>query len=260
MRIPYYQVDAFASSVFSGNPAGVCLLDEWLEDSTLQSIAAENNLSETAFLVKENDKYALKWFSPEMEVDLCGHATLASAFVLFKYIDPSTDRITFSSNSGLLTVTRSNDQLAMDFPVRKAESCQTPELLIKALKSKPAETHLAMRDYLVVFDTEEQVRQLQPNMQDLCKLDRLGIIVTAASTRYDFVSRFFAPRVGVPEDPVTGSAHSTLVPYWAQRLKKTILHACQISRRGGELFCEDHGDRVKIAGKAAIYLEGTIVI
>jgi PhzF family phenazine biosynthesis protein len=260
MKIPYYQIDAFAGSVFSGNPAGVCLLDEWLEDDILQSIAAENNLSETAFLVEEGAEYGLRWFCPEMEVDLCGHATLASAFVLFEYVDSSKDRISFNSQSGLLTVARSDDLLAMDFPARRPKACQTPELLAKALGSDPAETHFSIRDCMAVFDTEEQVHKLRPDMRMLCKLDSLGIIVTAPGTRSDFVSRFFAPRAGVPEDPVTGSAHSTLVPYWAERLKKSTLHALQVSKRGGELYCEDHGDRVQIAGKAAMYLQGTIVI
>ncbi len=260
MKIPYYQVDAFTGSVFSENPAGVCLLDEWPEDTILQSIAAENNLSETAFLVKEGEEYGLKWFTPEMEVDLCGHATLASSFVLFEYVDPSNDQISFNSNSGLLTVVRSDDLLAMDFPARHPQACRTPELLAKALGNNPVETHLSVRNYLAVFDTEEQVRELQPDMQGLCKLDYLGIIVTAPGTRSDFVSRFFAPRAGVPEDPVTGSAHSTLVPYWAERLKKSTLHAFQVSKRGGELYCEDRGDRVQIAGKAVMYLQGTIVI
>lgn len=260
MKIPYYQVDAFAGSVFSGNPAGVCLLDEWPEDALLQSIAAENNLSETAFLVKSGEGYDLKWFTPEMEVDLCGHATLASAFVVLAYVDPSSDRVCFNSNSGLLMVVRADDLLAMDFPARRAERCRTPELLAKALGRRPAETLSSVRDFLAVFETEVQVRELAPDMKELCKLDHLGIIVTAPGARCDFVSRFFAPRAGVPEDPVTGSAHSTLVPYWSERLKKSVLRAFQVSKRGGELFCEDRGARVQIAGKAVMYLQGTIVI
>lgn len=260
MKIPYYQVDAFTSSVFSGNPAGVCLLDKWLEDSILQSIAVENNLSETAFLVKQGSEYGLRWFAPEMEVDLCGHATLASAYVLFKYMESSKNRLSFNSKSGLLAVARSDDLLVMDFPARPAEVCRTPKLLLKAFRIAPLETRLSVRDCMAVFETEEQVRQLQPDIQALCKLDSLGIIVTAPGRKSDFVSRFFAPRAGVPEDPVTGSAHSTLVPYWSERLKKTKLHALQISKRGGELYCEDHDDRVQIAGKAALYLQGTIII
>lgn len=260
MKIPYYQVDAFTGSVFSGNPAGVCLLDDWLEDAILQSIAAENNLSETAFLVKAGEAYNLKWFTPEIEVDLCGHATLASAFVVFERVEPSIGRVSFNSKSGLLTVVRADDLLAMDFPARRAEPCQTPEPLTKALGWRPVETRASVRDCLAVFDTEEQIRELEPDMKELRKLDYMGIIVTAPGGRSDFVSRFFAPSAGVPEDPVTGSAHSTLIPYWSERLKKSVLHAFQVSRRGGELFCEDRGDRVQIAGKAVMYLEGTIVI
>ena len=260
MKIPFYQVDAFTSSVFSGNPAGVCLLDEWPQDAVLQSIAAENNLPETAFLVKEGAEYGLKWFTPEMEADLCGHATLASAFVLFECVDPSSDRISFNSNSGLLTVTRSDDLLTLDFPTWRAEACRTPEPLAKALGMAPVETLHSARDYMAVFDTERQVRELKPDMQGLYKLDHLGVIVTAKGTRSDFVSRYFTPRGGIDEDPVTGSAHSTLIPYWADRLKKSTLHALQISKRGGELYCQDHGDRVRIAGRAVMYLQGTIVI
>ncbi len=260
MKIPYYQIDAFTGAMFSGNPAGVCLLEEWPEDALLQSIAAENNLSETAFLVKSGKTYDLKWFTPKIEVDLCGHATLASAFVIFEYVDPSSDRVSFVSKSGLLTVVRTDDTLTMDFPSRPAAVCQAPDLMAESLGSSPVEVRLSVRDYLAIFETEDQVRRLQPDMQGLCKLDRLGIIVTAPGIKCDFVSRFFAPRAGIPEDPVTGSAHSTLIPYWAERLNKPTLHAFQVSGRGGELFCEDHGDRVKIAGKAVVYLQGTIVV
>lgn len=260
MKIPYYQIDAFTDTVFSGNPAGVCLLDEWPEDSILQSIAAENNLSETAFLVKSGKTYDLKWFTPKMEVDLCGHATLASAFVILEYVDPSSDRVSFESNSGLLTITRADDLFTMDFPSRPAEACRTAGLLANALGSDPVEIRVSVRDYLAIFDTEEQVRRLQPDMQGLCNLDYLGIIITAPGMKCDFVSRFFAPKAGIPEDPVTGSAHCTLIPYWAERLKKATLHAFQVSQRGGELFCEHHGDRVRIAGKAVVFLQGTIVI
>lgn len=260
MKIPYYQIDTFTSTVFSGNPAGVCLLEEWPEDAVLQSIAAENNLSETAFFVKSGEIYDLKWFTPEMEVDLCGHATLASAFVIFEYVDPSRESVSFNSKSGLLTVTRSDDLFAMDFPSRPAKVCRKPDFLAEALGSNPVEIRRSVRDYLAIFDTEDQVRRLRPDMQVLSKLDCLGTIVAAPGIDCDFVSRFFAPRAGVPEDPVTGSAHSTLIPYWTQRLGKPTLHAFQVSRRGGELFCEDHGDRVMIAGKAVAYLHGTIAI
>jgi len=259
MKIPYYQIDAFTSSVFSGNPAGVCLLAEWLSDSILQSIAAENNLSETAFLVKNESGYDLRWFTPETEVDLCGHATLASAFVIFNYLDSSSNDVRFDSKSGPLTVTRQDDLLAMDFPSRKAEVCPIPKELIDGLGIEPKEV-LRSRDYLAVFDSEDQIKSLQPDMHKLSKLDSLGIITSAVGLESDFVSRFFAPKVGIPEDPVTGSAHSTLVPYWAKILGKSELHAFQVSKRGGELFCKYRGERVIIAGRAVIYLEGAITI
>ena len=259
MKIPYYQIDAFTNSVFSGNPAGVCLLAEWLNNSTLQSIAAENNLSETAFLVKNEKGYELRWFTPEIEVDLCGHATLASAFVILNCLDNSSDAVRFDSKSGPLTVTRQDDLLAMDFPSRKAELFPTPKELVNGLGIEPKEVFRS-RDYLAVFDSEDQIKSLQPDMYELSKLDSLGVIVSAAGSKSDFVSRFFAPKVGIPEGPVTGSAHSTLVPYWAERLGKSELHAFQLSKRGGELFCKHRGDRVIIAGRAVMYLKGTITI
>lgn len=259
MKIPYYQIDAFTNSVFSGNPAGVCLLAEWLNNSVLQSIAAENNLSETAFLVKNEKGYELRWFTPEIEVDLCGHATLASAFVILNCLDNSSDAVRFDSKSGPLIVTRQDDLLAMDFPSHKAELCPTPKELISGLGIEPKEVFRS-RDYLAVFDSEEQIKSLQPDMYELSKLDSLGVIVSAAGSESDFVSRFFAPKVGIPEDPVTGSAHSTLIPYWAERLGKSELHAFQLSKRGGELFCKHRDDRVIIAGRAVIYLKGTITI
>lgn len=259
MKIPFYQIDAFTGSVFFGNPAGVCLLDKWLPDNILQSIAAENNLSETAYIIKDGNRYGLRWFSPKMEVDLCGHATLASAFVLFQYIIPAENSVSFNTQSGLLTVTRQNNLLAMDFPTRHPEPRHTPEILIKALGCTPKETYFSVRDCMAVFESEDQVRQLQPDMELLCKLDAIGIIATAPGALSDFVSRFFAPKAGVPEDPVTGSAHCTLAPYWSDRLKKKTLHALQISKRGGELFCQNLGDRTQIAGKAVTYLQGTIM-
>jgi PhzF family phenazine biosynthesis protein len=259
MKIPYYQIDAFTNSVFSGNPAGVCLLAEWLNNSVLQSIAAENNLSETAFLVKNEKGYELRWFTPEIEVDLCGHATLASAFVILNCLDNSSDAVHFDSKSGPLTVTRQDDLLAMDFPSCKAELCPTPKELVSGLGIEPKEVFRS-RDYLAVFDSEDQIKSLQPDMYELSKLDSLGVIVSAAGSESDFVSRFFAPKIGIPEDPVTGSAHSTLIPYWAERLGKFELHGFQLSKRGGELFCKHRGDRVIIAGRAVIYLKGTITI
>jgi PhzF family phenazine biosynthesis protein len=259
MKIPYYQIDAFAGAVFRGNPAGVCLLEHWLDDSTLLAIAAENNLSETAFLVKKRQDYQLRWFTPEIEIDLCGHATLASAFVVFNYVDSSLDTVGFESKSGLLTVTRENDRLSMDFPSRKATSCPVPRALAKGVGAEPKEV-LRARDYLAVFESEKQIQSMQPSLDKLRELDCLGIIVTAPGVHSDFVSRFFAPRAGIPEDPVTGSSHSTLIPYWSERLGKSELHAFQLSKRGGELFCKDLGDRVTISGTAVTYLEGTIIL
>lgn len=261
MRIPYYQLDAFASSVFSGNPAGVCLLEGWLDDRTLQAIATENNLSETAFLVCEGDRYRLRWFTPTVEVDLCGHATLASAFVVFTHVDPSRDEVVFESVSGTLNVSRENDLLVMDFPARRADPCGClPETLVAALGAEPEEVLVASRDLLAVFSDERSVKDLRPDMSLVAQLEQKGIIVTAPGEETDFVSRFFAPSLGVPEDPVTGSAHSTLTPYWADRLGKSKLHGVQLSQRGGELFCEYRGQRVDIGGRVAPYLEGWITL
>ena len=257
MKIPYYQIDAFTSHLFSGNPAGVCLLDEWIEDSTLQAIAAENNLSETAFLVPSGKEFTIKWFTPKVEVDLCGHATLASAFVVFNYVDSSRDRVCFESMSGLLTVKREHDILSMDFPSHTPTPCSAPDDLIAGMRIEPRDVFRS-KDYLVLYDSEEDIKSLRPNMEKLVRLDGLGVIATAPGSTCDFVSRFFAPSVGIPEDPVTGSAHCTLIPYWALKTGKTQFHARQLSERGGELFCEHLGDRVAIAGRAVTYLEGTI--
>jgi PhzF family phenazine biosynthesis protein len=257
MHIPIYQIDAFTSSLFAGNPAAVCPLDHWPDDSTLQSVAAENNLSETAFLVRRGDQYELRWFTPAVEVDLCGHATLASAFVIFTELETTKDVASFETRSGTLVVRRDGDMLTMDFPARPPSACTPPEALLKALGQSPVAI-LASRDYFVVYESEEQVRSLQPDMELLRSLDRQGVIVTAAGNDVDFVSRYFAPVAGIPEDPVTGSAHCTLTPYWSERLGKTRLRALQVSARGGELWCEHRGDRVLIAGRAVKYLHGTI--
>lgn len=260
MRIPYYQLDAFTSSVFAGNPAGVCLLDHWLDDRTMQAIAAENNLSETAFLVSGDGRYGLRWFTPRVEVDLCGHATLASAFVIFTHVDESSREVVFESKSGLLTVAREEDRLLMDFPARKARPLVKAKDVVDALGAEPEVVLAAERDLLAVFSEEKTVRALEPDMALLAQLDQTGVIVTAPGDTSDFVSRFFAPQMGVPEDPVTGSAHSTLIPYWADRLSKMKLRALQVSERGGELFCESRGDRVIIGGRVAPYLEGWITL
>ncbi len=259
MRIPVYQVDAFTEAVFKGNPAAICPLDEWLPGEIMQSIAAENNLSETAFFVRNGSGYKLRWFTPAVEVDLCGHATLASAFVLFNLLGEKQDRIVFETKSGSLTVVRRGDLLALDFPSRPPAPVEPCSGLFDALGLKPTKI-LAARDYLAVYDSQDELRSLDPNMEGLKRIDKFAVIATAPGNKCDFVSRFFAPAKGVPEDPVTGSAHCTLIPYWAGRLGKTQLRARQISRRGGELFCELHGDRVEIAGRGALFLKGEILI
>ena len=260
MRIPLYQVDAFTSRLFAGNPAAVCPLQSWLDDHVMQSIAAENNLSETAFLLGSDGAYELRWFTPKMEVDLCGHATLAAAHIIFSRIDLSADKVRFATRSGTLEVERKESLLAMNFPARPGKPCSEPEVLAQALGLSPQELYLS-RDYLAVFDSEQHIRYMQPDFGAMLSLtDCLGVIVTAPGKNSDFVSRFFAPGAGVPEDPVTGSAHCTLVPYWSNRLNKKKLHALQLSQRGGELFCEDLGDRVQIAGQAVTYLEGSIIL
>ncbi len=260
MQIPLYQVDAFATRLFRGNPAAVCPLEHWLPDETLQAIASENNLAETAFYVPNGHDYHLRWFTPGVEVDLCGHATLATAFVILESRrETAGPRVVFETKSGELVVERSDDLYAMDFPTRPPEECPANPALIEALGAKP-KLILRARDYFCVFETEEQVRALTPNMEKLAGIDIFGTIVTAPGRDCDFVSRFFAPARGVPEDPVTGSSHCTLIPYWSKRLAKTKLYARQLSRRGGELWCEDPGPRVKIAGRAVQYLEGRIEI
>lgn len=259
MKLPYYEVSAFTTNPFGGNPAGVCPLDAWLSDSVLQSIAANNNLAETAFTVPRGDDFELRWRTPTVEVDLCGHATLAAAFVLFSECGISGNSIRFHSRSGLLTVSRERDLLTLDFPSRPALACIAPKELIRGLGATPNEV-LKSRDYLAVFASEAEVRALNPDFAALKALDCLGIIATAPGDDCDFVSRFFAPGAGINEDPVTGSAHCTLIPFWAARLGKTKLFARQVSQRGGELFCEHTGERVKIGGRAALYLRGEILL
>ena len=259
MELPIFQVDAFSSHVFRGNPAAVCPLEKWLSDETLESIAAENNLAETAYFVPKNDRFHLRWFTPGCEVDLCGHATLASAYVLFQYLNQQGETIYFDTKSGELTVTRNGDLLTMDFPSRPPTPITPEPGLVEAVGGNPLEV-LAARDVVLVYATEAEVQALSPDMFALTKLDHFGFIATAPGTKSDFVSRFFAPAKGVPEDPVTGSAHSTLIPYWAGKLGKTDLLARQISKRTGELYCKLRGDRVKISGYAAPYLRVTITV
>ncbi len=258
MKLPLYQVDAFTGRVFAGNPAAVCPLDDWLPAETMQAVAAENNLSETAFFIERGDHYDLRWFTPALEVDLCGHATLASAYVIFHVLGSDQRSLRFETRSGALTVERRNGLLVMDFPAQPPGPCAAPEGLPEALGVEPREVLAVTRDYFVVLGSEDEVRGLAPDMAAIAALDRLGVVVSAPGAQADFVSRFFAPRAGIPEDPVTGSTHCALTPYWAERLGKGKLKALQLSPRGGELDCEALGERVRIAGHCALYLEGAI--
>lgn len=258
MRLPLYQVDAFADRLFVGNPAAVCPLARWLDEDLLQAIAAENNLSETAFLVPDGERFALRWFTPLVEVDLCGHATLAAAYVVFRFLRPKMDEVAFDTRSGELRVRRAGDWLHMDFPAWPPAPCPAPEALLRGM-SAPSSVLRAPQYYLARYESEAEVRALSPDMEALKALDLIAVIATAPGTgEADFVSRVFAPRAGVPEDPVTGSAHSVLAPYWAARLGKPRLLARQLSRRGGKLLCTLHGERVEIAGQAVLYLSGEI--
>ena len=259
MKLPYYEVSAFTVNPFGGNPAGVCPLQAWPPDAVLQNIAANNNLAETAFTVPRDNDFDLRWFTPAVEMDLCGHATLAAAFVLFNEQGLQGSDVRFHSRSGVLTVARAGELLTLDFPSRPPTTCDAPEALLRGLGTLPVEVMKA-RDYLAAFASEAEVRALQPDFAELATLDCLGIIATAPGDDCDFVSRFFAPGAGVNEDPVTGSAHCTLIPYWARRLDKTKLFARQVSQRGGELLCELAGERVRIGGKAALYLRGEIFL
>lgn len=256
----YYVVDAFADQLFQGNPAGVCLVERPLEEAVMQSIAAENNLAETAFVQPEGDAFRLRWFTPELEVDLCGHATLASAFVIFNHVAKNLETVHFHTRSGLLSVVRKGDLYEMDFPSRQPQPVPVTPLMEQALGVPVLEAHLS-RDLLLLVDAEVTVQALQPDLQLIRKIpDCFAVIVTAQGHKTDFVSRFFAPNAGVPEDPVTGSAHATLTPFWSARLNKTQLTARQLSKRGGNLYCEDCGKRIKISGRAALYLSAEIHI
>jgi PhzF family phenazine biosynthesis protein len=257
MDIPLYQVDAFTDRVFGGNPAAVCPLDRWLDDSVLQSIALENNLAETAFFIGQGDRRELRWFTPVCEMDLCGHATVAAAYVIMQILEPGRREIRFDSRSGELAVTSDGKLYTLDFPSRPPTRREVDPALEQALGARPRELW-ASRDWMAVFDSETEVRNLRPDMTALAKLETFAVIVTARGSDVDFVSRFFAPAAGVPEDPVTGSAHCTLIPYWADVLGKRSLRARQVSPRGGELWCSLEGDRVKISGHAVLFCEGTI--
>src|SRR5258706_10353990 len=255
MRLPYYHVDAFTGKLFSGNPAGVCPLEQWLPDEVLQRIATENNLSETAFIKRKSDFFELGWFTPPVEMDFGGHATLAPAHILFSELRHPDSVVRFQTARGPLTATRRNGMIELDFPARPPQDCTVPENLVLGLGHEPREV-LKSRDYLAVFESQAEVAALTPDMNLLAQLDCVGIIATARGDEADFVSRFFAPRAGIPEDPVTGSSHCSLVPFWAERLGKRELFARQISRRGGEIFCRHLGDRVGIGGHALIYGRG----
>jgi len=257
MKLPIYQVDAFTSQPFAGNPAAVVIMDDWLPDQVLQAIAQENNLSETAFVVPRDNFYDLRWFTPLVEVDLCGHATLASAHVLLQHGYSRAEEVVFRFKEGTLLVRRAGELLAMDFPARPPHPVACDDAVGEALGDMPREL-LQSRDLLAVFDNQAQVEALRPDFQAVTALQAKAVIASAVGDTCDFVSRFFAPGYGIPEDPVTGSAHCTLIPYWSGRLGKTRLHARQVSRRGGELFCEHRGERVVIAGRAVEYLCGEI--
>ncbi|KRP62533.1 PhzF family phenazine biosynthesis protein [Pseudomonas trivialis] len=259
MKLDIYQVDAFSQHPFGGNPAAVCPLTDWLPDEQLQNIAAENNLSETAYFVPRGEHYELRWFTPTVEVDLCGHATLAAAWVLFHALAGAPPELRFATRSGELRVTRHGDELAMDFPARQPERCEPPAGLLSALGIEHAEV-FGTDDYIVLVDNEAQVAALAPDFARLKGLPKRGIAVTAKSTEFDFISRWFGPNVGVNEDPVTGSAHTSLAPFWAARLGKSQLTAEQGGTRKGQLRCELEGERVIISGKAVLYMQGTIYL
>jgi len=267
MKLKYYVIDSFTDTdkIFSGNPAGVCLLENNIGEKIMQNIAAENNLAETAFVLRNGEDFDLRWFTPEVEVDLCGHATLASAFVISNFLDKNRKEMRFNTKSGVLTVTKTkkddSDLFEMDFPAWKVKPVEITQLMKDAVNAEISEAYLS-RDLLLLIDSEKDVADLSPDMDLLRKIsdlfDCLGIIVTAKGENFDFVSRFFAPNAGITEDPVTGSAHSELIPFWSERLNKKIMTARQLSGRGGIIYCEDCGERVKIAGNAVLYMTGGI--
>jgi PhzF family phenazine biosynthesis protein len=260
-KLKMYQVDAFTNKLFHGNPAAVCVIDEWLSEDLMQNIALENNLSETAFVVPKDDEYEIRWFTPAAEVELCGHATLASAHVLFYYYSHPTNKIIFQSrNRGQLTVEKDGDSLTLNFPADTVNKIDEPEEVLKAFNIKPVECYQGKTDYLLIYKSQEEIEQLDPKFDLIIKSGARGVIVSAPGNETNFVSRFFAPQVGINEDPVTGSAHTTLTPVWSKKLDKKILTAKQISKRIGDLKCELAEDRVKITGNAVTYLIGEIEI
>jgi len=261
MKKTIYQVDAFTEEVFKGNAAAVCILDQWPEEAHMQRIANENNLSETAFSVPVGECYEIRWFTPEMEVELCGHATLATAHVLFEHLHHPGERICFESiHSGRLTVKRNGELLTLDFPADNLVEMVVPELIVTALMKPPLKAFRGKTDFLFVFASESEIKGMEPDFGLLAQMGGRGIIVTAPGNEVDFVSRFFAPQTGIHEDPVTGSAHTSLTPYWAKVLGKKQLSARQLSARGGDLICEDKGERIEISGHAVTYMIGEIFI
>jgi len=262
MNISIYQVDAFTNKPLSGNPAAVCPLSDWLPDEMMQKIAAENNLSETAFFVKKDDGYEIRWFTPTIEIDLCGHATLATSFVIFNCLNLEEKHIRFySPRIGDLSVEKQDDVLILDFPKYDLNETVITKDLVEAVGKTPKQVWKTQgKMAMLLFETEEDVTRLKPDMSALNKLAFDGVIVTAKGSDADFVSRLFAPRIGIPEDPVTGATHCSLIPYWAEQLGKQKLYARQLSARGGELFCELRGTRVKIGGNAVLYLKGEIYV
>jgi len=258
-EIPIYQVDAFTHGPFTGNPAAVCVLTDPVTPETIQKIAMENNLSETSFIKRGKNDWLIRWFTPETEVDLCGHATLASAFVLLNILEPQSNEVIFRSRvMGHLTVRRRGDLLELDFPADTLSECELPPALGQSLGIRPAECHMGRSDFLLLYCSEDDILALRPDFRMLAGTEARGVIVTAPGKEVDFVSRFFCPGVGIDEDPVTGSAHTTLTPFWSERLKKDHLTARQLSSRGGYLECSLKDDRTLIAGRASLYLKGEI--
>ncbi|MHC1736988.1 MAG: PhzF family phenazine biosynthesis protein [Ignavibacteriaceae bacterium] len=258
-KVKIFQVDAFADNLFAGNPAAVCLLNDWLPDDLLQKIGAENNLAETAFIVKGENYYEIRWFTPTVEVDLCGHATLASAFVLFNCLNYPEEVIHFfSPQSGDLYVTKKDGHLFLDFPTDSIEPSNNYSGIEECIGIKPSRVYKGKSDYLAIIESEKEIQELQPAIAKINELDARGLIVTAKGDEVDFVSRFFAPQCGIDEDPVTGSAHTSLIPVWSEILGKKEMTARQLSKRGGTLICKYNGERCLIGGSAKLYLTGEI--
>lgn len=260
MTLPYYVVDAFTSKLFGGNPAAVVPLQEWLDDSLMQNIAAENNLSETAFFVKEGDHYKIRWMTPMSEVPLCGHATLASAYVIFNFIEKETAEIKFLSKSGELIVTNDNNYLSLNFPINIPHKVEVSKEIKDCFDKEPVEVLENGFFILIIFDSEDYIKNVKPNFELIKKIHPHAVIISAAGSNSDFVSRMFAPNEGINEDPVTGSAHTVLIPYWTEKLNKKIFRALQVSKRGGELYCENLDPRVKISGKCVLYSQGSLFL